>query len=682
MKKNLLALFALSGIFSTTYAQDTYINDAVVVKVNPNTLFYNGGAVAVNTTNTTATTEKIINEGNIQIEGNFSNANTTGKNFVNRYISTNSYAQLKINDVGDVTGKITIERPNFDATKGEYYDFGLPFQDDNIEDIINNITGSNSTFKGDCKVNQNCGTNRYNETLLLWDIHETEYDHVPLGSKIIPGSNYIINTRNGEFRNFLINISSSNKFSTYGKPNNKNLILDNIESGIVNKSESQFSELTWGNWKNLLNNYNEKYVSYLGNNVADTNARYGKNLHRFSNPFTSNLDLSDISIDNSWIKFIIDGVVKSPTQTFDPTAIKFKLNKLTSNNSNWNIENGGSNPNITRISVYLQKGTNQSTPYFWAGNPDALIIKPFEYFEIDYYTMIKARNGNSNLVKANFNISDSQKTFENEYKYKNNTTGVYSRNSANNSNEDIIESKGLIAGNDFTQLELSLFNEENSQGDAIYLVNSSFYKTGDNLEESFTYNPIFLHEENKDGSIVLESETLFNQFNSDDYIGKPIKIGFNNLTEGQEYTINLRFFEKSILNKVKNFSTGNYYLLDKVKNNVTEINSESKINFIANSKTYDQYELYWKQKPSLNNINNINSTFIYTDNNYQFVKFEQSNTTADIDVFDLTGRKILSKNAVTTSSDYQLNLNNISSIYVVKITYKNGKTVTKKIIKK
>ena len=68
MKKNLLALFALGAIYSA-YAQDTNIKDAVIVKINPNTLFYNGGTVNVTTDAASATTEKIINQGNIQIKG-------------------------------------------------------------------------------------------------------------------------------------------------------------------------------------------------------------------------------------------------------------------------------------------------------------------------------------------------------------------------------------------------------------------------------------------------------------------------------------------------------------------------------------------------------------------------------------------------------------------------------------
>ena len=63
MKKNLLALFVLGAIYSAS-AQDTYIKDAVIVKVNPNTLFYNGGNVSIDTDAAGGTTEKIINEGN------------------------------------------------------------------------------------------------------------------------------------------------------------------------------------------------------------------------------------------------------------------------------------------------------------------------------------------------------------------------------------------------------------------------------------------------------------------------------------------------------------------------------------------------------------------------------------------------------------------------------------------
>ncbi|MCA4782445.1 T9SS type A sorting domain-containing protein [Empedobacter stercoris] len=685
MKKNLLALVALSAMYSAS-AQDTYIKDAVIVKVNPSTLFYNGGNVNVKTDATSGTTEKIINEGNIQIQGGFTNENTIGKNFVNKYSTSTEYGQLIIDQASSVSGQLAIERSNINPSLNDYYPFGLPYQDDKIENIINNITSNSSAFRGECAVNSNCGTNRYNQTILAWDVKETEYDNVPKGTGVVAGANYTINTMNGAFKSFLEGISASNKFATYGKPNNKAVTLNNVESGIVNKTKEQFSELTWGNWKNLRNNYNEEFVSYLGNNAPDTNSRYGKNLHRFSNPFTSNLDLSDVSIANSWIKFVVNGAIKGPTETFEPTTIKFRIHKLANNYFvNWDDQTGGSNTNTTRITAYLQKSETGANPYFWAGNPDALIVKPFEYFEIDYYTMLKANNGGSNIVTANFNIADRQKTFI--YDFTNgSTSGLYARSSNDTSSYNLLEdtslqSKGLIAGNDFTQLELFLLEDNSILGDAAYLVNSNFYTTGNSVNESISKNPIFIFEEKNDGTIVTNSQTLLNQFNSLDYIGKPIGIGFNNLIEGHNYTINLRLFEQSILNRVDNFSVGKYYLLDKSKNNVVEVDANTQIKFVANPNINDQFELYWNEAPLVlgtDDLNKNNATYIYKDKTNKYVRFEDKNTNAKIEIYDITGRLISRNVDISTNSDYKLNLT--TGVHVVVITYKDGKVVSQKTI--
>ncbi len=690
MKKNLLALFALGAIYSAS-AQDTYIKDAVIVKVNPNTLFYNGGNVSVDTDAAGGTTEKIINEGNIQIKGGFSNANTIGKNFVNRYAvgtTGTQYGQLIIDGASTVSGRVSIERSKIDVSSNDYFPFGLPYQGDNVDKIFENIIGNSYSFRGDCKVDVNCGTTRYLQTLLSWDIKQSEYDHVPTGTLVTAGANYTVNTMIGPFKTFLEGISGT-KFSTYGKPNNKAIVLNNVESGIRNKTKAEFSELTWGQWKNLTNNYNETYDSYLGNNTnVDTNARYAKNLHRFSNPFTSNIDLSDVSIATSWIKFVVNGVTKGPTETFEPTTIKFRINKLADNYSvDWNGQTGGSNTNTTRISAYLQKATSGTTPYFWAGNPDALIVKPFEYFEIDYYTMLKANNGGSNIVTANFNITDKQKTFSYDFATKG-SNGSYARSSNSLASTDILndeslQQKGLIAGNDFTQVEFFLLDNTNILGDAAYLVNSSFYKTGNSTTSNIEKNPIFLYEEKNDGTVVIDAQTLLNQFNSNDYVGKPIRVGFNNLIDGHSYTINLRLFEQSILNRVDNLSIGKYYLLDKSKNQLIEIDSNTSINFTANSNINNQFELYWNEKPSnlgTSEIEKSNSTFIFKENTNKYVRFEKNSTSANIEIYDLTGRLITRNVDISTNSDYKLNLGSSSGVYVIVITYKDGKVISLKTI--
>ena len=405
-------------------------------------------------------------------------------------------------------------------------------------------------------------------------------------------------------------------------------------------------------------------------------------MHRFSNPFTSNLDLSNIKKLESWISFKIGGVKKDPTEVFD-TTIRFKINRLPSDYTvKWNNQSGGTNTGSVRISAYLQKAETGTTPYFWAGNPDALIIKPFEYFEIDYYTIAKAANNNSNIVTASYTIGENLKTFK--YNFSSGGSGAFARNQNNSLlNNEALKESGLSAENDFTQMELFLLNNNDIQGEASYFVNGDFYTTGNSTTEKLLSNPIFLYEESKDGTVVTTAQTLLNQFNSQDYIGKPLRIGFNNLKQGDNYTINLRLFEHSILNQVKDLTLGKYYLLDKVKNEVTEVNGNTQINFTADDKINDRFEFYWNEKPATlgtDDLNKTNGTYLYAANANKYIRFEKRNTTANIEVFDMSGRLISRKQNVNTTSDYKLELVKSTSLYVVVITYKDGKVVSEKTV--
>jgi len=711
MKKNLLALFALGGIFSTSYAQtNTYINDAVVVKVNPSTLFYNGGAVAVNTSNTTDTTEKIINEGNIQIEGDFSNANTTGKNFVNRYTNTSSYGQLRINDASTVTGQVILERVKPDFTSSNEYLTALPFQNITAKNLINTLTG-NDIFQGNCELNIVCG-GRYSQTMWVWDIAETEYDAVTPDTNIEPYKRYLLQFKNNNLISNALNSINSQKIGFTGFPSNKVISVD-IKSGW-GANNSKVIGKKFGNWKSAKNNYGEEYYTYLANQQGtkfDNEYYFGKNLHRFGNPYTSNLDLSNVQTGQSWITFNTTSGAQSPIQVFN-NSIRFKVYKIANGYSiNWNSDNGNSSSGTTNtlLSAHL-KGNNgngygaSNTSYFWTGNAEALLVKPYETFFIEYNSINPTTNPNGNeIVTTNLNLTDANKTFAYNFDGYNTGTdglpGVFSKSSIKNvksntndllNNEDL-KARGLVTDFDFTQLELFLTKQSSKeiQGNPTYLLNANFMETGVDTREQDNTNPIFFFEESKDGEILTNSKTTVNSFNNEDYIGKPIRIGFNKdlIKNGEDYKLNLNLYEKSILNKVKNLTQGKYYLLDKLTKKIVVVDEATEISFTADDKINDRFEFYWNEKPSstlsTDDLTKTNTTYLYSDaNRNQFVRFEKSNTTADIAVFDLTGRQIFSKNAVSTNSDYQLNLNNTPSIYVVKITYKDGKTVIKKTIKK
>lgn len=700
MKKNLLALFALGAIYNAS-AQNTYIKDAVVVKVNPNTLFYNGGNVSVTTDVAGGTTEKIINEGNIQIQGGFTNGNTSGKNFVNRYgVGTGSthYGQLIINQnqTTSVTGRVLMERIKPDQTANDEYVLSLPFKNITAKEVVNSL--SNNIFKGDCAVNVDCGGNkRYLQSLLVWDTRETEYDAVDNNYTIEPYKRYLLNLRNNtNIYNALNALGSATKIGLAGIPSNETISQLNIKSGWA--KNANYADLTYGQWKNKINNYNQSYDTYLGNqnNNNDANQLYGKNLHRFGNPYTSNLDLSNVKIGESWITFNIpSGNDKGPTEVYT-NSLRFQVFKIANGYTiTWNEQNGNTStagPN-TLVSAYL---SSNGTNYFWTGNWQALLIKPYETFYVDYYTLNRNASGNgSRIVTPNLKLKDSNKTFA--YDYSGVTPvgdgglpGVFSRSSEKNSvesllNNEELKAKGLVTDFDFTQLELYLSQENTIQGSPAYLLNANFMQTGNSTTANTVDNPIFFYEEDSSGNVLTNVQTISNSFNNEDYVGKPLRVGFNNLEVGKKYQLNLNLYEYSILNKVKDLKLGKYFLHDKLTDKIIDINETTELSFIADDKINDRFEFYWNELPKTlgtDDLNSTKATYLYTNNGSQFVKFEQSNTTADIAIFDLTGRQIFYKTNISTNSDYKLNLNNIPNVYVVKIVYKDGKTVTKKTINK
>ncbi|MFV0144945.1 T9SS sorting signal type C domain-containing protein [Empedobacter falsenii] len=697
MKKNLLALVALSAMYSAS-AQDTYIKDAVIVKVNPSTLFYNGGNVNVTTDAIDGTTEKIINEGNIQIKGGFKNTNETGKNFVNRYAVGNNnsqYGQLIIsqNSTSSVEGKLVMQRVKPDQLTNDEYVLALPFKNTSAKDVINSL--SDNIFKGDCAVNMDCGGNkRYLQSLLVWDIAETEYDAVDNNYKIEPYKRYLLNLRNNTNIYNTLNSLGSGPIGLAGIPSNEAVIESDIKSGWA--KGGNYVDLTYGQWKNNINNYNQTYNSYLGNqnNTNDANQLYGKNLHRFGNPYTSNLDLSNVKTDESWITFNTEneGKNQSPTQVY-LNSLRFQVFKISNGftitwgANNGNTSTGGAN---TLVSAYLNtNGTN----YFWTGNWQALLIKPYETFYIDYYTLNRQTTGNgSRIVTTNLNITDKNKTFAYDYTGyqtgKDGLPGVFNRSEKNISNlleDEELKAKGLVTDFDFTQLELYLSQENTIQGSPAYLLNANFMETGNSTTPNVVNNPIFFYEEDKDGNILTNAQTISNSFNNEDYVGKPLRIGFNNLEIGKKYQLNLNLYEYSILNKVKDLKLGKYYLYDNLTNKVINVNESTELTFIADDKINNRFEFYWNELPSKLGTDDLNEdkvTYLYSNNGNQYVKFEQTNTTADISIFDLTGRQIFYKTNIVTNTNYKLNLTNIPNVYVVKIVYKDGKTVTKKTINK
>lgn len=701
MKKNLLTLSFLAAS-AIAFAQDTYIGNKAVVKVQPNTLFYHGGNVTVAESTTTGTpiSQIVKNEGNFRIEGDYTNTidSPTGAEFVNVWTDANSYGQLIINANTDTNGKVALERstPQVDAI--DDYIIALPFKS-TAEEVFSALTNFQYTgtavsnpFSGDCALNVRCNT-RYSQSMFVWDHEETEYDPVSAGDAITPWKRYLINTRAGSAFNDAVNAYGLSKVAFAGIPSNEAINI-NLKSGLKGNSAA-YDGQTYGQWKNQLNNYQETYNSYIGNQLAastvDGNYLFGKNLHRLANPYTSNLDLSDVNTGSSWINFNMTAGLTAPTSAH-ATGIRFRVFKLANDFSiTWNPNTGNTSTgdSNTSFSAFLLNGGGL---YTWSGSPEALLIKPYETFYIDYYTLNRTANGNSRLVDAQITLGDDQKTFDKAFA-SSADAGIFSRGNSNFTSNNVsallsdekLKARGLVTDFDFTQMELYLSENSKLKGNAAYLLNANFLATGNDTSNKVANNPIFFYEETAEGDVVLNAETISNYFNSEDYIGKPLRLGFKNLIAGNEYQVNVNLYEYSILNKVSNLSLGRYYLLDKLTNTVSEVDGLTQINFRADENSNDRFEFYWNESPRTTLATEdllANTTYVFKNNAAQYVRFENNNTTADIEIYDVTGRSIQKNKNVSTASDYKLNLSNVPNVYVVVITYKDGKVVTKKTINK
>src|SRR5690625_6681624 len=125
MKHNyLIWSLCLSLISGIAFAQDANIVGNMKVKVEPNTLFYFGENLNLNQN---VTENKVIeNEGNIKIDGNLTNAHSTGENFVSTWIDKDTYGQVIINRNKDA-GKLEMEKGKIDPADFEYDQFSIPF---------------------------------------------------------------------------------------------------------------------------------------------------------------------------------------------------------------------------------------------------------------------------------------------------------------------------------------------------------------------------------------------------------------------------------------------------------------------------------------------------------------------------------------------------------------------------
>lgn len=677
MKKKLLTIgfLALSlGVFNSQIL--TYVDNNAKLFVGSGALLYSGGNFQLNS----SVDKSVENKGNITIVGDYLKGSTAGtavdgKEFVNVYTGANDYGQVKIlSTAGNTDARMTMQRP---AASSAYFNATFPIAfpyKDNVNYLMTSFGKTTADFKGDCAIGANCGPSIYKMTLRKWNNNKLVNDAVPTASTFVAGDYYLLNLRNADMMAAMVDIIGYKGTPSPGE-------YKATAKGLINGYEATFSNLQYNTWKEYVNQYNEKYKTYLGD-VNTTSLTYAKNTYRFGNPYTSNLDLSAFDGANAWLYIKNNGGSKTLKEATNLMIKGFYVSKFTSSYGiTWNPVNGSTDSGSSRTYYYkaMYDGVN------WTGDAQALLIRPLEIFSLNFPSINPTSLGGTRILDIEVKFNDNHKTYSYSPSGKEGNVNLTGRVAAGSLRTESSSQKVTSNVYNFYQAGIFLVNNDKVLGSPAFLVGTN-YNT-ESATTSTNTNNIYAFGIKPDASVAYDSKKDINTFNSNTYVGKPMGIGFNNLVVGNEYEFRFNLYEGSIFNEVKDLSTDKFYLLDKEVNKVTEIAADKSYKFTVSNSNYNtRFEVYWKSySPSgtLGTVaaeNNSKSTFVYYDNGSNKVRFEKSGR-ADLQIYEMGGKLISDFPNVSTNNDFDLILEN-NKVYIIVVKYSDGIVRTLKTINK
>jgi|GEM_PF-796754 len=677
MKKSyffLNALFLTSLSFNSVYSQQAYVAGTAKVKVNESTLVYFGGGL---TLKNEVNQEKVVeNAGNIIINGSYANtgqsAGADGKNFVSTWTDDTNYGQVIIQQGVTTTSKLTMEKGAIDPDIFSWGQFAIPYNFANPEAAMQGLFGSAAHYSN--------GSSRYYASMMKWDnLQKPEFDNLKADNSagsLQPGDYVILNLSyfSANVLPVMIDAVATGKLPYSGVPTNKNY----PQYFNVASYPDPVTYPTWNDWRNLKNSYNERYYTYIFDDVrAGNSSNYGRNFFQFGNPYTSNIDLSYIG-----------------TSTNDDDVYIADLMSVSKiGDENWNPDHDPGSQASTVTSTVRAVWNGSS----WSGNPDALIIKPFETFIIGL-TGDADRTSDS----RSFSFNDKLKTFSS-------TPGAGSF-SGSSTTDDKMNNNSLLSlfsatsatKNIFYQLGLRLYDSNDKYANnEVYVVVASSSKVQNGVADKYESEyadfdgrtGFYLAQENANGSEVTTTDRkLYINAVNVQYAAKPIQLFFNRKANDYEgYYLKADLFYGDIFNRLEsediNYPGNNsFYFYDKFEDVLLPITTEfSYYVELSDNPVESRYQVFWNGGPQQNKIMDTeeilpsSQTFIYKDQERQMVRFNEGWSTAEIKVYDLSGRNILTHEGVKTDSDFELKLPT-KGVFVVKILSNTGEVYTQKII--
>lgn len=667
MKKNLLAIGFLA-IIGSVQAQTVllHVDTGAKMYVSKGTLVYNGGGLQ--TKGSGVTGGSIENHGNFMVVGNttsdvFRNLNNDGSEqtsgipgaFVNKLNDPGNFLLRNTGANGTQTTPSTLN-----YTYGQLYISGIP--QSRIIGVVNQeFTSVNhgayqqigvpfwgKSFASLSEFGKNFNTTRFSQNeALVWNNANTVFDNLTtadIGSSAHPAYSYYILGGGGTGSAWVNNGLASTR-TLVGRP------VSDQENFQITLSGAG-STVNYGAGGNVINAYNEKYNSYLGDNFAYSRnnvwdgADFGKNMYFFSNPYLTNIDLNNLITtgDPDFLNNLY-GI------RFEPTA----------GGTVYQPGSGGSVINFKNITVVSG---------VWVGDTDYLNVRPFGTF----------------VIKLNNNTASPLLNFRNlrrlNYHSRAASTPYSPTASKNGQNTSTTSVKQLaVVGLDSAGKELArTYYVVSPVSITGHSVNATAQVGNDNTYDLGTY------EENPtNGGYDPNYQNAYwlyiNEAN-DSFVGKSIKM--------VKYTSNIASFKFYIKENGELIPTGTHPLSTgigfyfKGPNGVLQpLNQDQVIPATGNAE--QEYDLYYGQPTSVlasTETKSISRTVVvYNPAIDDFiVRFDPKWKNAEVQVFDMSGKLVISQKNINASSDYTIKLQkSLKAVYVVKVISDKGEIVQTKV---
>lgn len=653
MRKSLSAIGLLAAIGSVQ-AQNVllHVDDTAITFVSKGTLLYNGGGLQTRGSGT------IENHGNVIVSGttsdSFKTITTAGTdktegsvtgNFVNKlnepsaYASANenssaatpvyTYGQLYISGIpqANITGIVDQEYKSI--KHGSYQQIGMPFYDKTASTLSTEL---GKTFNN----------TRYSQNEILWSNNvNTVSTNFSISSKLgvtNPGSTYYMLGGSG------LDLATSTRVLS-GRP------LTDIGSAVTLQNAA--ANVNFGSNGSAVNMYNEPYNTYVqdGFEIASGGTawqgNFGKNIYSLANPFLTNLDLFNIARNEPAANG--DGVFLS-------NIYGIRLQPATV---------------VTGAGGTQSTGAFKFVTYDASGVPigdiDYLMVRPLETFTIKLKDNTAADQLNfANLRRFNY-YSRSGNTDYNVTANKNGTGSV--------------KQLGVIGldvnGNEVARTYYVVSQQAvtgHSPNARTQITNSSANVIG-TFEEAMNGG--------YDTNYMNQYWLYINEANEFDFKGKNIKLVNYDLNKVKSYKFEIREDAQLIGNGAHALSTGiGFYY--KSPNGTAQQAKQGDIIPVNDA----EFDLYYGEPSNLvlatGETKRPSRTMVVYNpqiTNY-IVRFDPTWKKADIEVYDMSGKLIISKKAVNTSTDFVIELDKqVKSTYVVKVVSDNGEVVNTKILK-